>query len=166
MSRECPQSVPGHLFDTLGTLSGHFLHTPEPRARRAPSDTPSDTPSTSPIFRDRRARETPVAGRPDRNSRKSSRAFRPGSLKKVPKRSEKSPRKLSENQESPRETKPKKGQFMNFSQGHSGTKVHFCESCLFSQGKQARIFTEKWAKFMNFSFCPFLWFALPEKSLI
>ena len=31
----------------------------------------------------------------------------------------------------PRQTKPKKGQFMNFSQGHSGTKVQ-CESCLFS----------------------------------
>ena len=39
-----------------------------------------------------------------------------------------------ENQESPQQTKPKKGQFMNFSQGHSGTKVQ-CESCLFSQGK-------------------------------
>ena len=38
-------------------------------------------------------------------------------------------------QESPRQTKPKKkGQFMNFSQGHSGTKVQ-CGSCLFSQGK-------------------------------
>ena len=36
-------------------------------------------------------------------------------------------------QESPRQTKPKKGQFMNFSQGQSGTKVR-CESCLFSQG--------------------------------
>ena len=34
----------------------------------------------------------------------------------------------------PRQTKPKKGQFMNSSQGHSGTKVQ-CESCLFSQGK-------------------------------
>ena len=34
----------------------------------------------------------------------------------------------------PRQTKPKKGQFMNFSQGRSGTKVQ-CESCLFSQGK-------------------------------
>ena len=31
-------------------------------------------------------------------------------------------------QEWPRQTKPKKGQFMNFSQGHSGTKVQ-CESC-------------------------------------
>ena len=30
----------------------------------------------------------------------------------------------------------KKGRFMNFSQGHSGTKVQ-CESCLFSQGKTA-----------------------------
>ena len=38
------------------------------------------------------------------------------------------------NQEWPRQTKPKKGQFMNFSRGHSGTKVQ-CESCLFSQGK-------------------------------
>ena len=37
-------------------------------------------------------------------------------------------------QESPRQTKPKKGQFMNFSQGHSGTNVG-CESCLFSPGK-------------------------------
>ena len=37
-------------------------------------------------------------------------------------------------QEWPRQTKPKKGQFMNFSQGHSGAKVQ-CESCLFSQGK-------------------------------
>ena len=36
-----------------------------------------------------------------------------------------------QNQEWPRQTKPKKGQFMNFSQGHSGTKVQ-CESCLFS----------------------------------
>ena len=34
-------------------------------------------------------------------------------------------------QEWPRQTKPKKGQFMNFSHGHSGTKVQ-CESCLFS----------------------------------
>ena len=41
---------------------------------------------------------------------------------------------LPEYQEWPRQTKPKKGQFMNFSQVHSGTKVQ-CESCLFSQGK-------------------------------
>ena len=34
-------------------------------------------------------------------------------------------------QEWPWQTKPKKGQFMNFSQGHSGTKVQ-CEPCLFS----------------------------------
>ena len=39
-----------------------------------------------------------------------------------------------QDQEWPRQTKPKKGQFMNFPQGHSGTKVQ-CESCLFSQGK-------------------------------
>ena len=137
-------------------------------------------------------------------------------------------------QEWPRQTKPKKGQFMNFSQGHSGTKVQ-CESCLswwtfrifliFSRrgggkeesgatgrgrelffienprrvgrvlpsgrggegagsvfarnlgGRGAKYFfpgpklppscfllkdkhqnSQKWAKFMNFSFWPFLWF--------
>ena len=37
-------------------------------------------------------------------------------------------------QESPRQTKPKKGQFMNFSRGQTGTKFQ-CESRLFSQGK-------------------------------
>ena len=39
-----------------------------------------------------------------------------------------------------RQTQPKKGQFMNFSQGHSRTKAQ-CESCLFSQGKTPE-FTE------------------------
>ena len=38
VSRECP----GHLFDTPGTLSGHFLDTPEAGARRAP-ETPRGT---------------------------------------------------------------------------------------------------------------------------
>ena len=41
------------------------------------------------------------------------------------------PTGLLYNQEWPRQTKPKKGQFMNFSQGHSRTKVQ-CELCLFS----------------------------------
>ena len=68
------------------------------------------------------------------------------------------------NQEWPWQTKPQKGQFMNFSQGHSGTKVRFCESCLFSQGKTPE-FTQKWAKFMNLSFWPFLWFGLPGRLL-
>ena len=35
VSKKCPESVPG-LFDTLGTLSGHFLATPD-------SDAHSDT---------------------------------------------------------------------------------------------------------------------------
>ena len=67
-------------------------------------------------------------------------------------------------QEWPRQTKPKKGQFMNFSQGHSGTKVQ-CESCLFCQGKTPE-FTQKWAKFMNFSFWPFFWFGLPGRLFL
>ena len=61
----------------------------------------------------------------------------------------------------PRQTKPKKGQFMNFSQGHSGTKVQ-CESCLFKEKHQD---SQKRAKFMNFSFWPFLWFGLPGRLL-
>ena len=43
------------------------------------------------------------------------------------------PRKRSQSkfcQEWPRQTKPNKGQFMNFSQGHSGTKVrHVNRAC-------------------------------------
>ena len=66
-------------------------------------------------------------------------------------------------QEWPQQTKPKEGQFMNFSQGHSGTKVQ-CESYLFSKEKHQK--SQKWAKFMNFSFWPFIWFGLPGRLLI
>ena len=48
VSRECPSCLSGalrapgsDLFDTPGTLSGHFLDTPEPGARRAP-ETPRE----------------------------------------------------------------------------------------------------------------------------
>ena len=67
LALECPKSVPRvspecqkGVPDTLGTLSGHFLDTPEPGARRAP-ETPRGT-LPGPL-RARRARETPVAGR-------------------------------------------------------------------------------------------------------
>ena len=78
---ECPKSVPrvspeclGHLFDTPGTLSGHFLDIPEPGARRTPAtlrETLPETPRFSgtlsgtlpETLQARRARETPVAGR-------------------------------------------------------------------------------------------------------
>ena len=43
-------------------------------------------------------------------------------------------------------------------------KSSICESCLFSEGKTPE-FTQKWAKFMNFSFWPFLWFGLPGRLL-
>ena len=59
--------------------------------------------------------------------------------------------------------KPNKGQLMNFSQGHSGTEVQ-CESYFFPKGKHQN--SQKWAKFMNFSFLPFLWFGLPGRLLI
>ena len=39
-------------------------------------------------------------------------------------------------------------------------KTSICESCLFSSGKKHQN-SQKWAKFMNFSFWPFLWFGLP-----
>ena len=56
--------------------------------------------------------------------------------------------------ESPRQTnKPKKGQFMNFSQGHSGTKVRYVNSACFPEEKHQN--SQKWAKFMNFSFWPY-----------
>ena len=51
VSRECPRSVKiKGVPDTPGTLSGHFLDTLEPEARRA-RDTPSHTPSDTPHFR-------------------------------------------------------------------------------------------------------------------
>ena len=62
------------------------------------------------------------------------------------------------NQEGPRQTKPKKGQFMNFSQGHSGTKVRYVNRACFPKEKHQN--SQNWAKFMNFSFWPFLWFGL------
>ena len=39
-------------------------------------------------------------------------------------------RPARDSQEWPRQTKPEKGRFMNFSQGHSGTEAQ-CESCFF-----------------------------------
>ena len=84
-ARECLKSVPrvspeclGHLFDTPGTLSGHFSDIPDAGARKAP-ETLRGTLSWTPRFsgtlsgtlpetlRARRARETPVAGRRVRN---------------------------------------------------------------------------------------------------
>ena len=66
-------------------------------------------------------------------------------------------------QESPRQTKPKKGQLMNFSRGQTGTKVR-CELRLLPKEKHQN--SQKWAKFMNFSFWPFLWFGVPGRLLI
>ena len=58
----------------------------------------------------------------------------------------------------------KKGQFMNFSQGHSGTKVQFVNRACFPKGKKHQN-SQEWAKFMNFSFWPVLWFGLPGRPL-
>ena len=66
-------------------------------------------------------------------------------------------------QEWPRQTKPKEGQFMNFSRGHSGTKVRDVNRACFPKEKHQN--SQKWAKFMNSSFCPFLWFGLPGRLL-
>ena len=67
-------------------------------------------------------------------------------------------------QESPRQTKPKKGQFMNFSQGHSGIKIRCVNRACFPKEKHQN--SQKWENSMNFSFWPFLWFGLPGRLLI
>ena len=68
-------------------------------------------------------------------------------------------------QEWPRQTKPKKGQLMNFPQGHSGTKVRYVNRACFPKGKTPE-FTQKMGEIhMNFSFWPFLWFGLPGRLL-
>ena len=67
VSRECPRSVKKvsrTLRDTLGTLFGHSGRRTFPRTPPIFGDTLGDTPGT---LRARRARETPVAGRRDRN---------------------------------------------------------------------------------------------------
>ena len=53
---------------------------------------------------------------------------------------------------------------MNFSQGHSGTKVRNVNRACFPKENKHE-FTKKWAKFMNFSFWPCLWFGLPGRLL-
>ena len=68
----------------------------------------------------------------------------------------------SETQESPRQTKPKKGQFMNFSRGKPEPKFDVNRACFPKEKHQN---SQQWAKFMNFSFWPFLWFGLPGRLL-
>ena len=48
---------------------------------------------------------------------------------------------------------------MNFSRGHSGTKVRYVNRACFPKEKHQN--SQKWAKFMKFSFWPFslVWFA-------
>ena len=50
---------------------------------------------------------------------------------------------------------------MNFSRGHSGTKFSVNRACFPKEKHQ----NSQWAKFMNFSFWPFLWFGLPGRLL-
>ena len=75
---ECPESVP-RVSPECQKGVPDFLDTPEPGVRRAPETTRRTLPRTPPIFGDtlgdtpgtlraRRARETPVAGRRDRNT--------------------------------------------------------------------------------------------------
>ena len=74
VSRECALEFQKGVPDTPGTLSGYFLDTPEPGARRALQTPRRTLPRTPPVFWDtlgdtpgtlraRRARETPVPGR-------------------------------------------------------------------------------------------------------
>ena len=62
-----------------------------------------------------------------------------------------------------RQTKPKKGQFMRtFHRGICPEQKFNVNRACFPKGKTPE-FTKKWAKFMNFSFWPFLWFGLPGR---
>ena len=62
-------------------------------------------------------------------------------------------------QEWPRQTKPKKGRFMNFSQGGiPEQKFEMWIVLVFLRKKHQN--SRKWAKFMDSSFWPFLWFGL------
>ena len=72
--------------------------------------------------------------------------------------------RLFEISSDPRQTKPKTGQFMNFSQGHSGTKVRYVNRACFPKKKHQN--SQKWAKFMNLACGPFLWFGLPGRLLL
>ena len=56
----------------------------------------------------------------------------------------------------------KRSQFMNFSQGHSEQKFNVNRACFPKEKHQN---SQKWAKFMNFSFWPFFWFGLPGRLL-
>ena len=48
--------------------------------------------------------------------------------------------------------------------GHSGTKIRYENRACFRKEKHQN--SQKWAKFMNFSLWPFLWFGLPGRLLI
>ena len=69
-------------------------------------------------------------------------------------------------QEWPQQAKPKKGQCMNFSQGHSAEqKFNVSFVLVFLRKKSTRIHTKMGEIHMNFSFWPFLWFGLPGRLL-
>ena len=56
------------------------------------------------------------------------------------------------NQERPWQTKPKKSQIMNISQGHSGTKVRYVNRACFPKEKHQKIHTKMGEIHMNFFF--------------
>ena len=68
-------------------------------------------------------------------------------------------------QEWPRQSKPKKGQFMNFHRGIPVQKLNVSFMLVFLRKKTPQNSQKKWAKCMNFSFWPFLWFGLPGRLL-
>ena len=53
---------------------------------------------------------------------------------------------------------------MNFSQGHEPEQKFNVNRACFPKEKHQN--SQKWAKFMNFSFWPFFWFGLPGRLLI
>ena len=69
------------------------------------------------------------------------------------------------NQESPWQTNPKKGQFTNFSQGQTGTRVRDVSFVLVFPRKNTRVH-KNGRNSWTFLFWPFFWFGLPGRLLI
>ena len=127
------KNPPFYFGHTILTLRGHSWDTSlDTRGLWGTPLTPGSPVRDIP--RDPWGPKTPVAGQWDHNPHFPPRHVFGWPLPAVPaERSAKKalPQCRPENQESPRQTKPKKGQFTNFSRGHSGTKVRYVNRAWF-----------------------------------
>ena len=71
--------------------------------------------------------------------------------------------KINFGQESPRQTKPKKVSSWTFPRGIPEQEFNVNRACFPKEKHQS---SQKWAKFMNFLFWPFLWSGLPGRLMM